>query len=64
MGRNRMFKDYRLRVAEVRRDYGKHERAQAPADFARGPRRLSRGWTLRRALALGAAPQRRKGQAT
>ena len=32
MGRNRMFKDYRLRVAEVRRDYGKHERAQAPAD--------------------------------
>ena len=32
MGRNRMFKDYRLRVAEVQRDYGKHERAQAPAD--------------------------------
>ena len=32
MGRNRMFRDYRLRVAEVRRDYGKHERAQAPAD--------------------------------
>ena len=32
MGRNRMFKDYRLRVAEVARDYGKHERAQAPKD--------------------------------
>ena len=32
MGRNRMFKDYRLRVAEVVRDYGKHERAEAPED--------------------------------
>ena len=32
MGRNRMFEDYRLRVAEVVRDYGKLERAEAPAD--------------------------------
>ena len=32
MGRNRMFKDYRLRVAEVARDYGLHERAEAPKD--------------------------------
>ena len=32
MGRNRMFKDYRLRVVEVQRDYGKYERAQAPGD--------------------------------
>lgn len=32
MGRNRMFQDYRLRVAEVVRDYGKEARAEAPAD--------------------------------
>jgi len=31
-GRNGIFKDYRLRVAEVKRDYGMHERDQAPAD--------------------------------
>ena len=27
-----MFKDYRLRIAEVVRDYGLAEREQAPAD--------------------------------
>jgi hypothetical protein len=27
-----MFKDYRLRVAAVMRDYGLHERDEAPAD--------------------------------
>ncbi|MGD9511420.1 MAG: antibiotic biosynthesis monooxygenase [Geminicoccaceae bacterium] len=32
MGRNRMFKDYRLRVAEVVRDYGMNERDEAPED--------------------------------
>lgn len=32
MGRQVMFDDYRLRVAHVLRDYGKHERAEAPAD--------------------------------
>ncbi|MFO1046630.1 MAG: antibiotic biosynthesis monooxygenase [Geminicoccaceae bacterium] len=32
MGRNRMFQDYRLRVAEVVRDYGKEARAEAPGD--------------------------------
>jgi heme-degrading monooxygenase HmoA len=32
MGRGRMFRDYRLRVAEVHRDYGLRERAQAPRD--------------------------------
>jgi heme-degrading monooxygenase HmoA len=32
MGRGRMFRDYRLRVAEVHRDYGLRERAQAPCD--------------------------------
>lgn len=32
LGRHRMFKDYRLRVTEVQRDYGMVERAQAPAD--------------------------------
>ncbi len=31
-GRQRIFEDYRLRVAAVIRDYGMHERAQAPAD--------------------------------
>lgn len=31
-GRDGMFVDYRLRVAEVVRDYGLRERAQAPAD--------------------------------
>jgi heme-degrading monooxygenase HmoA len=31
-GRERIFSDYRLRVAAVIRDYGLHERAQAPAD--------------------------------
>ena len=31
-GRNGVFKDYRLRVAEVSRDYGMTDRAEAPAD--------------------------------
>jgi heme-degrading monooxygenase HmoA len=31
-GRDGMFTDYRLRVASVLRDYGLHDRAQAPAD--------------------------------
>lgn len=31
-GRASMFKDYRLRIAEVTRDYGLDERGQAPAD--------------------------------
>lgn len=31
-GRGGVFADYRLRVAEVARDYGMFERAQAPAD--------------------------------
>jgi len=32
LGRNRYFADYRLRVAEVIRDYGKAARDQAPTD--------------------------------
>lgn len=32
MGRASVFSDYRLRVAEVVRDYGMEDRAQAPAD--------------------------------
>ena len=32
LGREEVFADYRLRVAEVQRDYGLHARAQAPAD--------------------------------
>jgi heme-degrading monooxygenase HmoA len=31
-GRNTLFADYRLRVAQVLRDYGLTEREQAPAD--------------------------------
>jgi len=31
-GRNGVLVDYRLRVASVLRDYGMHERAEAPAD--------------------------------
>jgi heme-degrading monooxygenase HmoA len=31
-GRAGIFRDYRLRVAAVVRDYGMHDRAQAPAD--------------------------------
>lgn len=31
-GRAQMFIDYRIRVAEVVRDYGMHQRAQAPQD--------------------------------
>jgi heme-degrading monooxygenase HmoA len=31
-GRDGVFADYRLRVAAVLRDYGLHDRAQAPAD--------------------------------
>ncbi|RPI46096.1 MAG: antibiotic biosynthesis monooxygenase [Betaproteobacteria bacterium] len=31
-GRQALFGDYRLRVAEVVRDYGMHDRSQAPAD--------------------------------
>ena len=31
-GRKGIFKDYRLRVAQVLRDYGLNERAQAPED--------------------------------
>ena len=32
MGRNGIFAGYRLRIAEVLRDYGMEERAQAPGD--------------------------------
>jgi len=31
-GRQEIFEDYRLRIAEVVRDYGMTERAEAPAD--------------------------------
>ena len=31
-GRDHVFADYRLRVAEVKRDYGMHSRAEAPSD--------------------------------
>ena len=31
-GRGGVFRDYRLRVASVIRDYGMHERAEAPGD--------------------------------
>lgn len=35
LGRETAFEDYRLRVAAVVRDYGLHERAQAPEDSRR-----------------------------
>ncbi len=31
-GRQSIFRDYRLRVTQVLRDYGMHDRTQAPAD--------------------------------
>jgi heme-degrading monooxygenase HmoA len=31
-GREEIFADYRLRIAQTTRDYGLHERAQAPSD--------------------------------
>ena len=34
-GRRTMFREYRLRIAEVVRDYGKDDREQAPADSRR-----------------------------
>ena len=34
-GRGGIFAGYRLRVAQVLRDYGMHDRAQAPADSRR-----------------------------
>jgi heme-degrading monooxygenase HmoA len=34
-GRDHVFRDYRLRVAHVLRDYGMTERAEAPADSRR-----------------------------
>ena len=32
MGRESIFRDYRLRVVSVLRDYGMHDRAEAPKD--------------------------------
>jgi heme-degrading monooxygenase HmoA len=32
-GRGELFADYRLRIATVIRDYGMHERGEAPADL-------------------------------
>lgn len=35
LGRNRLFTHYRLRMAEVTRDYDRHRRTQAPDDSTR-----------------------------
>lgn len=35
-GRDRIFKDYRVRVMSVIRDYGLHQREQAPSDSLLG----------------------------
>ena len=32
-GRNRLFRNYRLRVATVQRDYGMDQRSEAPPEF-------------------------------
>ncbi len=37
LGRGGLFADYRLRVAQVVRDYGPSDRAEAPADLALEP---------------------------
>ena len=37
-GRERIFRDYRLRVAAIVRDYGMHERAEAPQAMPPKPR--------------------------
>jgi heme-degrading monooxygenase HmoA len=37
LGRASIFSDYRLRVAEVQRDYGKYDRAQAPPSGTGSP---------------------------
>ena len=37
LGRKGLFRDYRLRVAEVSRDYGMNDRAQAPEDLRAAP---------------------------
>jgi heme-degrading monooxygenase HmoA len=37
-GRDRIFRDYRIRVAAVVRDYGMDERAQAPQPMPEKPR--------------------------
>jgi heme-degrading monooxygenase HmoA len=39
LGRERIFRDYRLRVAAVVRDYGMDERAEAPQQMPERPRR-------------------------
>ena len=33
LGRGGLFRDYRLRIAAVVRDYGPHDRSEAPADL-------------------------------
>jgi len=37
-GRERIFRDYRIRVSAVVRDYGMYERAQAPQPMPRKPK--------------------------
>jgi heme-degrading monooxygenase HmoA len=37
-GRERIFRDYRIRVAAVMRDYGMYERAQAPQSMPQKPK--------------------------
>ena len=41
-GRSGIFDDYRLRVAEVLRDYGMYDRGEVPADPSRPTRRPDR----------------------
>ena len=37
-GRDKIFRDYRIRVAAVMRDYGMYERAQAPQQMPQRPK--------------------------
>ena len=40
-GRHTLFADYRLRIASVARDYGLHDRVQAPPDSVRFHNRMN-----------------------
>ena len=51
-GRREIFRDYRLRIAQVVRDYGMDDRAEAPADSRSAHREADAGC----ALSAGDAP--------
>lgn len=60
-GRAQLFADYRLRVAEVLRDYGLHDRAQAPVDSRSFHAPGLSGHRMDKSRADGELPARREG---